>query len=137
MFQPSGSRYGRNEVTKQRTDLFTTLLKAAADNRLGGAIKRERLRPSDEVEQIRFNVGTRVKTGSRDFVPGCDGVSGLKKNRNGPKRFGSGLGGVTLRGLLLEHQHQRRGQWTGQYAVEPRGRDGVGKIGHDFKVAGR
>jgi hypothetical protein len=80
MFQPRGSRCGRNKVTEQRADLFAALLKATADNRLGGAIEREGLRPSDEVEQIRFDVGTRVKTGRRNFVPGCDGVSRLKKN---------------------------------------------------------
>src|SRR5215217_5257040 len=77
-----------------------------------------------------------MKTGGGDFVAGGDVVGGLQEDGDGAELLGAGLGGVTLGGFLLEHQHEVRGERAGEHGVHPRGGDGVGEVGDDLEAGG-
>src|SRR5688572_962540 len=120
-------------VAEQRPDLLPALLEAGANERFGCGRENERSDSSDEVEQVRLDVGTGEETCRRDLVARSDFVGRLQKHRNRAERLRAWPRAIPLRRFLLEHQHHAGGKWPGEDFVDPRGCDGVRKISDDFE----
>ena len=59
-----------------------------------------------------------------------------RKIEMAPKVRVPGKGRIPVGGLPLQHEHHPHGERPGKDGVHPRGRNGVGKIGHDLESIG-
>ena len=81
---------------EQRRDLFPALLKTGPDHRLRRGREDKGRNPTPEIQEMRFDVGSRVKTGGGDLMAGREFESRLQEDRNRAERFRAGRRGVAL-----------------------------------------